>query len=304
MPAEQIIHYLHNHEIDRSRWDECISKAPNGLIYAYSIYLDHMAGQWDALVLGDYEAVMPLPWRKKLGIYYIYQPFLTAQLGLFGNSVDHSLLNEFLTAIPKKFRLWEFSLNHGNQFDIAGYDIHQRKNYVLDLSFDYGHLYEQYRENIQRNIKKSLNYGCYAKNNIDIKNIIELARERNSKISDHDYSNFERLYKALEKIGSAKCYGVFSKQSELIASAAFLFSHGRAYYILVGNHPNGRTLGASHALVDEFIREHCGQELRLDFEGSDIRNLAFFYSSFGAKEENYVAIRLNRLPWYARLIKK
>ncbi|HEY1022037.1 MAG TPA: hypothetical protein VGE06_06975, partial [Flavisolibacter sp.] len=95
-----------------------------------------------------------------------------------------------------------------------------------------------------------------------------------------------------------------SAGGDLLASAAFLFSHNRAYYILVGNHPNGRTLGASHALIDAFIRDHAGQNLLLDFEGSDIRNLAFFYSSFGAREERYASIRLNHLPWWLRWVKE
>ncbi|HET7896231.1 MAG TPA: hypothetical protein VFL47_01130, partial [Flavisolibacter sp.] len=93
-------------------------------------------------------------------------------------------------------------------------------------------------------------------------------------------------------------------KDELLASAVFLFSHNRAYYVLVGNHPNGRTLGASHALVDAFIRDHAGMNLLLDFEGSDLRNLAFFYSSFGARQESYQAIKLNRLPWWIRWMKK
>jgi hypothetical protein len=42
----------------------------------------------------------------------------------------------------------------------------------------------------------------------------------------------------------------------------------------------------------------------LDFEGSDIRNLAFFYSSFGAKEENFAGVKLNRLPFYLKWMKK
>jgi hypothetical protein len=72
----------------------------------------------------------------------------------------------------------------------------------------------------------------------------------------------------------------------------------------VGNHPDGRTAGASHFLIDAFIKDHAGTDMLLDFEGSDIRNLAFFYSSFGAKEENYGAIKLNRLPFYMKWLKK
>ena len=105
-------------------------------------------------------------------------------------------------------------------------------------------------------------------------------------------------------MGLLKTYGIYSKTGQLIASAIFTFSHARAYYILVGNHPNGRTLGASHALIDAFIQDHAGQNLLLDFEGSDLRNLAFFYSSFGAVEENYLSIRENRLPWYLKWMKR
>ena len=67
------IKYLRHQEVDKSKWDNCIDKADNGLIYAYSFYLDHMAKQWDALVLNDYEAVMPLTWNKKFGFYYLWK---------------------------------------------------------------------------------------------------------------------------------------------------------------------------------------------------------------------------------------
>src|SRR5687767_14846783 len=59
------LQYLHRKQIDTRKWDQCITNAANGLIYARSFYLDTMASNWDALVLGDYEAVMPLTWRKK-----------------------------------------------------------------------------------------------------------------------------------------------------------------------------------------------------------------------------------------------
>src|SRR6266550_2768979 len=74
MHAGNHIHYLQRQDIDLIKWNACITAAPNGLIYARSFYLDAMtAEQWDGLVMGDYEAVMPLPWRRKFGFYYLYQ---------------------------------------------------------------------------------------------------------------------------------------------------------------------------------------------------------------------------------------
>ena len=65
------IKWLRSGSIDRQKWDQCIDRAGNGRIYGYSWYLDIMSNNWDALVLGDYQLIMPLPWRKKYGIRYI-----------------------------------------------------------------------------------------------------------------------------------------------------------------------------------------------------------------------------------------
>ncbi|RYF85836.1 MAG: GNAT family N-acetyltransferase [Chitinophagaceae bacterium] len=298
------IKYFRRNEIDDAKWNACIDSAANGLVYAYTDYLDCMSDNWDGLVLSNYEAVMPLPWRKKWGVHYIYQPFLTAQLGIFAESVTADLLEAFLQSIPKKFSYWDASLNHQNLFPLENFSLYQRSNYTLSLNRSYEELHKNYRENIRRNIKKSKDYGCVPARDIDVNKIIGLAKMQSAEHSDADFENFKRLFRLLKKNDKAKTYGVVSKAGELLASCVFLFSHNRAYYILVGNHPNGRTLGASHALIDAFIRDHANQNLLLDFEGSDIRNLAFFYSSFGAAEEKYAAVKFNRLPWWMKWAKK
>jgi hypothetical protein len=301
--ADQL-YYKQRHEIDTLKWDNCMNKAPNGLIYAYSFYLDHMADNWDALILNDYEVVMPLTWRKKIGIHYLYQPPFTAQLGLFGKNISADLLQKFLASIPSKFRLWEFSLNQGNFYQLNAFNLFERVNYVLPMDQSYQNLYDNYRENIKRNIKKSIQNGNIISSDIDVAAITGLAKLQPNSGPENELVKFEKLYAFLKGESMAKTYGVFSNRNELLASCVFTFSHNRAYYILVGNHSNGRTLGASHALIDAFVKDHSEQNLLLDFEGSDIRNLAFFYSSFGASEEKYPAIRLNQLPWYIRWLKK
>jgi lipid II:glycine glycyltransferase (peptidoglycan interpeptide bridge formation enzyme) len=178
-----------------------------------------------------------------------------------------------------------------------------RINYVLPLNQSYEAVYKNFRENIKRNIKRSVQYGCHIKTGIEIDDVIELAKQQPNAVAENDFKKFKKLYTLLKERSAGKSYGVFSNKNELLASCVFIFSHNRAYYILVGNHPNGRTLGASHALIDAFIKDHAGQNLLLDFEGSDIRNLAFFYSSFGASEEKYPAIKINNLPWYIKWMK-
>ena len=301
------IKYLQQTEIDKTKWDACISQASNGLIYPYSFYLDAMSKHWDALVLNDYEAVMPLTWNKKYGFYYLYLPAFTASLGVFGKNLNKELIDDFIRSIPSKFKLIEISLNAGNIIgDLKPFSL-LRSNYILHLNKPYEEIYKAYRDSHKRNISKALQLGCSISREIPVDEIIQLNKEQLQHIDGtkpEDYPNFKKLHEFLKNKGQAKTYAVVDPKNKVLASAVFFFSHNRAYYIMVGNHPEGKTLGASHALIDAFIKDHADQDLILDFEGSDIRNLAFFYSSFGATEEIYPALKINKLPWYIRLLKK
>ena len=305
MHGSMKIQYLTNQQIDKAKWDSCIDTASNGLIYAYSVYLDTMAKQWDALVLNDYEAVMPLTWNKKYGIRYLYQPFLTAQLGVFGKAISEEQLSFFIQAIPSSFQFIEINLNSGNASGIpAGYSS-DRSNYFLKLNKSYDELYQNYRENIQRNIKKALQLGCTVQKDFKVEKVILLAVEQMKKQGQkniENIKNFRNLYQYLHHRQMATTYGI-TLNNELLASCIFFFSHSRAYYILVGNNPSGKSIGASHCLIDAFIKDHAEKNVILDFEGSDIPSLAFFYSSFGAQHETYPALKINRLPFYLKWIK-
>ena len=319
----ETIQYLQHPQIDKVKWDNCLATAPNGLIYAHSCYLDKMAVDWDALVLNDYEAVMPLPWKKKWGIYYLAHPPLTASLGIFGTLVTGELISRFIKAIPARFKLADLLLNRDNILPSSGLQS-IRSNYVLDLHRPYEAIYNEYRNNVRRNVKKAQQLNCRYATGIPLEEIIKLARwqiqQQNTNIGEEDYLHFKDLFNYLASLkdawkvaehngimqgndkprSMAETSGVYTSNNELVASCVWFYSHGRAYYILVGNHPNGKTIGASHYLIDRFIYEHAGQELIWDFEGSDIDSLAFFYSSFGGMKEVYPALQFQRLPWWLR----
>jgi len=217
------------------------------------------------------------------------------------------MLESFLQAIPSKFSYWDFYLNHHNVFDLKNFPLYQRKNFVIDLDKSYAELYKNYRPNIQRNIRKAEQLKNKPIIDFAVQKVIDLAVKQMknfTKESSENVDRFTKLYQYLHSRKQAITYGILSANNELVASCVFIFSHNRAYYILVGNHPNGRTTGASHGLIDAFIKDHAEKKMLLDFEGSDISNLAHFYSSFGGNEENYSAIKLNKLPFYVKWLKK
>jgi hypothetical protein len=301
------IHYQPQNNIDKKKWDHCIDTSSNGLVYAYSFYLDRMSKNWDALIIDDYNIVMPLTWNRKYSIHYLYQPFFCAQLGIFGNNINAEIVSSFLEHIPSKFKYWDFYLNRNNFFTLNDFPFYERSNYVLPLKESYEYLSGKYTQNHLRNIYKAIQQGNRLKKGIPISDVIALAQEQSksfSPITKKDYRNFLALFEMIKQEGMAETYGVSSKENQLLASCAWIFSHNRAYYILVGNHPAGRTSGASHLLIDQFIKEHAGEDLLLDFEGSNVRSLAFFYKSFGATLEKYPGITFNKLPSIAKLFRK
>ncbi|MDB5231555.1 MAG: hypothetical protein JWN76_2360 [Chitinophagaceae bacterium] len=77
----------------------------------------------------------------------------------------------------------------------------------------------------------------------------------------------------------------------------------RAYFILSVNHLNSWGCGSSFLLLDHFIKENGGSGLMLDFEGSNDKEVAFFYSGYGAQNEVYPALYFNHLPRLIRFLK-
>src|SRR5258705_437165 len=173
------IQYLANAEIDKQKWDACIGNASNSLVYGQSFYLDTMAKGWNALILNDYEAVMPLPWRKKAGFQYLFQPPATPTLGVFGNDIAPDLVSAFLTTIPTTFKLWDISLNHFNPLSPSlAYPVFKRNNFVLPLDSPYEQLQDQYHQNIKRNTVKAVKKECIVKTGVPIDDIIEVCRHQ------------------------------------------------------------------------------------------------------------------------------
>lgn len=300
----QIQHLSHN-RIDKQQWDRCIADAANGLIYAESFYLDTMCPGWEALVANDYSMVMPLPKRKKYGFSYLFQPFLTAQLGVFGNQINADIIRSFIDKIPTSFRLWDTSFNYANVMDGIEATVIRRNNFVLSIEKDHASIAEHYHDNIIRNINKAIKNACVVQKNISVDEIIHICRKEYPRFTKTEPGLFDQLKKVFEHYNEqhkAITYGVYH-ENKLLAGCAFLFFRNRAYYWLVGNEASARNLGASPLLIDTFIRDFSSKELLLDFEGSDDKGVAAFYKKFGAVSQPYHTIYCNRLPFPFKSLK-
>jgi len=295
-----LIRYVINSKIDTVKWDNCIKLSFNGIVYAYSWYLDIVHENWDALIEDDYERVMPLPASKKLGVSYLLQPYFVQQLGVFSkNILTPAIVQLFIESIPKKYSLIDINLNSFNTSDINTFDITPNKNHVLDLINKYPVLSKKYSTNTSRNLKKSLKNNLSLVKGVKPENLIQLFKDNRGKKlknwKEKEYHRLHRLmYMAIRK-GRGQAYGVFTEQNQLCAGAFFLRSQNRLIFLFSATSHEAKKTAAMTFLIDNVIREYAPGKLVLDFEGSNDKNLARFYRGFGAKEVEYLRLRKNKL---------
>jgi hypothetical protein len=300
-----MIQYLDRDDIDETKWDECLRQSFNGNLYGHSWFLDVVAGEWGALVEDDYQRVFPLPWRKKYGISYIYQPFFTQQLGLYSRSaLSAGVVGNFLDAIPRRFGHIEINLNLHNKYENSSYRVMSQLNHELDLIHDYPKIAEGYSGNLRRNLKKAENAKMMIQRNPQPESIVTLFRQNRGKdlmhLKDEDYRRLQQVvYKCTYK-GIADIRGVYDELNQLIAGAFFIRSHNKSIFLFSGLNQEGRNKAAMPYLIDSYIREQANRNLTFDFDGSNDPNLARFYKSFGSKEIIYQRVVINRLPLAAK----
>ena len=302
------LQYLHRTQIDTQKWDRCIGHAANGLLYAHSFYLDHMADNWDALVLGDYEAVMPLTWRRRFGISYLYQPFVTASLGVFSAlPIDAALLNAFIDHIPHKFRLIDIDLNTGNNA-LSGRHVTPRKNYELKLDALSPVLQEQYNRHARRKLKKANEAGLTITEEIAVETITELSftmMQGKDVVSKADYDRFVQLYRNIQPhVEACNTMAALDANGRVVASDINIVYNKRIYSLLAGNTPGSNESGGFYFVLDQLIKKYAGTGYVLDFEGSDIAGIAFVFECLGAQLTWYPHVTINRLPPILRRFKK
>jgi len=276
-----MIKHLKYEHIDKERWDDCIDQSFNGVIYAYSWFLDVVCEEWEALVVGDYERVFPLNFRKKSGISIIFQPFFTQQLGLFSRTeLSPEVVNNFLAEIPAHYKVIDLNLNIHNKPDFPGFDYAPQVNHELDLIGDYAELRKNYSSNTRRNLVKAESMGLSVVNGIKPDDVIDLFRANRGKdikvLKDANYLKLKRLIYTCMYKGMADVYGVYNEKNTLCAGAVFVENFKKSVFLFYGLSSEGRDKRAMFLLIDHFIKENANKHLTLDFDGSNDEALARF----------------------------
>jgi len=220
---------------------------------------------------------------------YVYQPNYCQQLGVFALSNDVQLFDAFYTALRKKF--WFFHVQQ-NPFFPSGKELSgfkEKTNLTLSLQPSYTEIQQQYSESTKRNVNRGKKLSLiYSVDEMSTRRFVEVYSANTLGVPK---TKITELIKTLSTQGMLSLLSVKSEFLEVLAADVVIKTPTRLVHLIPVTTPNGRTQGAMHFLIDQLIQQHAGTDMVLDFEGSSVENIARFYKSFGATEENFFYIR-------------
>lgn len=321
------IRYFDRSKIDPVLWDDCVSASKQRLIYAFSWYLDALttgakAPAWGGIVAedrGKYVAVMPIVYKKKYGIRYVYQPDYCQQLGIFSRpEIELKTLSaEFFRQLTRQFK-WvvSYRFNEENETELdfsTGFSVIKRYNHVLELNKPYEELFRNYATDRKINLNRARNTGWIVEEKPDIRPLIQLHRQHNEekavggiKLDLTIYDRFANAVDQLQKQGLSRIRLARKPESATAeAGGLFVLDRDRIVYLFNGASPTGRKQQARLWMINQLIEEFAGQPMAFDFESPAVgaESVKAYYQSFGAENRPYSEISYDHLPWlitYAR----
>lgn len=323
-----MLRFLTPRQIDDSAWNRCVTEAHNALVYGHTWYLDAVTNRpdwtWEGLIAGnvpdgqsatDYEAVMPIPLRRRWGRWVVYQPLFCQFLALFSRQpLDPS---PFLQLVYERYRhvsKWHLLLSE----PLPGLAAQVRQQvlytHILPLQVTTNYTADR-RMNLRRATRRIANVPDWrVAESTDIEPLLALFQENHAGgigVGKWAYALFRGLHTAIQQQGLGTLRYAWAG-GQIVAGALFVSQHGRLIYLFNAANAEGRRLNARTILIDELIRE-TGQKatdlappvpLVLDFESPEKTGVVAFYESFGATPQPYIVFSWSRLTSFERLVRK
>ncbi|WP_080058843.1 GNAT family N-acetyltransferase [Spirosoma aerolatum] len=304
-------------QIDVRAWDACVADSPQRIIYGYSWYLDAVLPSprwlWVGIILvdamGQYQAVMPVPLRRKCvaGIPYkwvVHQPFFCQFLAVFSRDAT-------LEARPF-FQLLTDSFSYGSIYSIrqpthelSSFDrVRQSSTHVLRLTPDYKAVYSQYSRDRKMNLHRAEAANWIFVESSDPEPLLELFRRHHARLIDGGVPAwaYDILRNLSRELIQRNCghirYAV--RGGHIEAGALFVQEGGRIIYLFNAASEAGRKGNARTLLIDRMIQDNIDSRQEatpwlLDFESPEKSSVRNFYRSFGAIEQSFQLVHWNHL---------
>lgn len=246
------------------------------------------------MILGDYEAVIPLPWNSKIpGYQQVYQPLFCQQLGLFTHHKEEFSLYNVLGIVRKRFRLIQLRVHKGNLIEHVNFK--DKTNLELTLNLPYEQIVEGYHKSLRKRLNKTAK--LVVNESTTVGEVISYYRRHvgsKTSLKDRDFNAAGVLFEEIHQRGLLDLYRV-EQDGVVVTQGLFIVFKGRIINVMAASNLQGRDGYAMHFLIDHVIQKYAGRAAIFDFEGSEIPGVKAFFESFGSENVPYAELNLNSL---------
>jgi hypothetical protein len=291
------IRKLKREEIDIAKWDLTIKEAYNTIPYGYSWYLDSVSENWDALVIGDYEVILPLPFIKKFGIKLYTQPILSQQLGPFSRKkLSKEIILFLFQNLPLSALRFNINLSTGTELPQGFVPLKpvERINQIIKLDQSIEEIEAKFSRSVMRNIKAGNSNLGQLEEISDPSQVIEFYKsilKDKVNLNPLAYRRTLALFKAAKSNNKAKFYQIKHRETgKPVCKGAIILDDNRVINLFSTSIKGKEAKGAATLYIYLLIKEFQDSKNIFDFEGSHIPSINKFFSSFGAETTHYYSI--------------
>ncbi|WP_294199156.1 hypothetical protein [uncultured Chryseobacterium sp.] len=276
-----MIRRLKYNEIDFDKYTHCLENSEQKNGYARKEVLDQLSGNWHILVKDDYQAVMPIHIKRKMGIDFVHMPLFCQQLGIFSKTDDPGINGAFLNFLKKKYKVFLYSFNDRNRFDD---DLEKRKNYIIPVS-DYAILRRKKYFKGRKSTVKMAQHLLYNEIDLNADSLEFIKNNFKGLAKEAEWQQLKNYLIFLAENNSLKLCGAFS--GNILINLALLIADQKQLSLLgLVNNENFKHENGSSFLIDRILQQYVGQQ-SFNFMGSNIRGIEVFFKSFGAELREY-----------------
>jgi hypothetical protein len=301
------IQYLKNSDIDMNAWDKCIAGSFNGSICAYSWFLDLICENWDALVEGNYESIMPLATKRFFGKGIVCLPYFAHEFGIFSyNPVNPAKTRAFIEAIPQHFSFYSIMLSKYNPVESKEFNVVMHTRFELDVIKPYYKLSADFAPDLQCKLNLAMAYGFNFSAGLSPNNLIRFITEKKIRLPRevyrHDYRLLRSLVAGLIRYKSGELYGVYDQHNELSSVSLLAWINTRINLIFQVIAPDKIQNYPHLFFIDRILDKYSETNTTLLFESVNVPYSPTLYKDFGARETNCLEIFRNKLPFPHNLL--
>lgn len=284
------VRVLKNKQIDYSRWDEAVYGAHNGLVFAFTWYLDAVCADWHAIVGGDYEALLPLPvyrwwlWSK------VKLPDDIPFLEIIGNKQNATKTHaDFLKALGASYPVANISLAHAGIAHLGGWASLNREVFKMDLIRPFNKIQLRYHHPLKALLYNARKTGYTALSGLQPSDYMRLIDQADNSRETclPEKMRLRTLFASALRYHHGELVGVYNPWNTLCGAALFTGSHNKCFMLHTIVSISEERGMITSLIINRYLEDNAGKNITLYLVNQSDSAASLSFEAFGIRPSEY-----------------